>query len=257
MVEEDGWSRLHIACMNDDVEEIDRLLWYPETNIEAETNHGNRPIHFASRCGKVHALRRLLSHSQTPSLIPKNNDGLTPMDLARENGHEEIIAALKSEMGVQLSMACEKGDLEQVMQWIDLGVDVNHVFIGGFPALHFASWKGHPECAQALLDAGAEINFTRNGEIGTALDLAREYNHDDVASLLLKHAEKLGQKGEDEKNKDPQNSLTKKDLEDLKRELCKDLIGEMQKLMTASMENLEALIEAKVEEHLTKKLTSQ
>ncbi|KAM0149837.1 hypothetical protein ACHAQE_009220 [Botrytis cinerea] len=50
--------------------------------------------------------------------------------------------------------------------------------------LHCASYRGHKEMVQLLLDAGADIAATQNGRL-TALEVAASRHHDDVIQLLL------------------------------------------------------------------------
>ena len=54
--------------------------------------------------------------------------------------------------------------------------------------LHWAAWKGHPEVAEALLDAGADIGaHSANGHWGTTpLHAAAHGNQKAVAEVLIR-----------------------------------------------------------------------
>eukprot|EP01043_Picozoa_sp_COSAG02_P089219 COSAG02_NODE_26219_length_638_cov_0.834879_1_plen_112_part_00 len=60
----------------------------------------------------------------------------------------------------------------------------------GNTALHAAAFNGHEGMAQLLLDAGAEMRATTDGQRLTPLDYARHRQHTKVARLLRAHAQK-------------------------------------------------------------------
>jgi ankyrin repeat protein len=60
----------------------------------------------------------------------------------------------------------------------------------GNTALHAAAFNGHEEMAQLLLDAGAEMRATTDGQRLTPLDYARHKQHTKVVRLLRAHAQK-------------------------------------------------------------------
>ena len=63
------------------------------------------------------------------------------------------------------------------------GADANARQNGGFTALHAAAQNGDAAMARDLLDHGAEVDPpTEDGR--TALGIADEQGHDDVAALL-------------------------------------------------------------------------
>lgn len=63
----------------------------------------------------------------------------------------------------------------------------------GSTPLHHAAWKGHPEVALVLLDAGAEVNAqsTNDHYGGTPLHCAAHGNQSAVAKLLIERGADL------------------------------------------------------------------
>jgi ankyrin repeat protein len=59
----------------------------------------------------------------------------------------------------------------------------------GSTPLHYAAWKGHPEVARVLLDAGADHAIENNNSHwgGTPLHAAAHGNQRAVAELLIAH----------------------------------------------------------------------
>ncbi len=52
--------------------------------------------------------------------------------------------------------------------------------------LMVAAWKGYPALARLLLEHGADVQ-AQAGSGYTALKIAANYDHDDVAALLREH----------------------------------------------------------------------
>ena len=66
----------------------------------------------------------------------------------------------------------------------------------GWVALHEACYKGHLECAKALLGAGADINKQNNDGV-TPLMRAANWGHIEVVRELLKRGAKKDLKDKD------------------------------------------------------------
>ncbi|AIE86460.1 ankyrin repeat domain-containing protein [Fimbriimonas ginsengisoli] len=93
--------------------------------------------------------------------------------------------------------AVKKGDLAEVQ-----------ALLAGDPALvharendqatplHFAAWKGHPEIAEVLIAAGADLQaHSTNGHWGTTpLHAAAHGNQKAVAEVLIKHGADINAK---------------------------------------------------------------
>ena len=128
---------------------------------------------------------------------------------------------LRDERARQLTGAAWDGNLTKMRIMLWLGADVNEYAPGRGPAIVSAAWNGHTEIVELLLDRGADINArmkinntpinvaASNGHIdtvglllskganvnivgdgGSALHLAIEKGHTEIADLLRKHGAK-------------------------------------------------------------------
>jgi hypothetical protein len=75
------------------------------------------------------------------------------------------------------------GDLDDIKQLLDAGVDVNAADAGGNTALHKACANGHVEAASLLLNRGARCAANANGN--TPLHWAALNGHVEVIRLLV------------------------------------------------------------------------
>ena len=58
-------------------------------------------------------------------------------------------------------------------------------YLGGMTPLHFAAREGHVDVARALLDAGADVNQARDGDLTTPLMMATLNGHFDLGKYFL------------------------------------------------------------------------
>jgi cytohesin len=98
-------------------------------------------------------------------------------------------------LGAVLVNEARNGDVDAVRDLLGRGADPNAMFearsetdtspvTGKVTALLFASWAGHTEIAEALLEAGAEPDRgALNGK--TSLAAAAGYGHPDIVEALL------------------------------------------------------------------------
>ncbi|KAK9868652.1 hypothetical protein WJX84_002172 [Apatococcus fuscideae] len=78
------------------------------------------------------------------------------------------------------------GDLEDVTNALELGINANTSLNAGTTALHMASANGHLEIVQKLVDAGADVN-SRNESGNTPLHWACLNGQAQIAEFLLQH----------------------------------------------------------------------
>lgn len=86
--------------------------------------------------------------------------------------------------GEKLAEAGEVGDIEQIRQMLDAGIDVNTVAEGDGTALIGAARGGQLETVRFLIDRGADVNLASPGD-GNPLIMAAEKGHLEIVELLL------------------------------------------------------------------------
>jgi len=97
--------------------------------------------------------------------VPIGRYGRTPLYMASQNGHSEVVSMLLAKEGV----------------------DVNQADNGGFTPLYIASENGHAEVVSMLL-AKQGVHVNQAEEDGwTPLCIASKKGHADVVSMLLAH----------------------------------------------------------------------
>ena len=101
----------------------------------------------------------------------------------RGNWKEEYLSYGKEE-APKLIEASREGEVSEVRQLLDLGVNPNTQDKHGRAALTRASQFGHTKIVETLLAAGAEVNL-RDNYRGTALIFASQFGHTKIVETLL------------------------------------------------------------------------
>ena len=88
-----------------------------------------------------------------------------------------------------LHSSSNKGDIEAVKKYLDVGVSVNSKK-WGVPPLALAAIRGHKEVAELLISKGANVNWF-NIEGRTILDLVVQLKRkDEMVKILRRHGGK-------------------------------------------------------------------
>jgi ankyrin repeat protein len=133
---------------------------------------GSTPLYIACQNGHEEVVRLLLADPRVDDLrVDVNkatNNGATPLYIASQNGHEEV---------VRLLLADPRDD--------DLRVDVNKAMNIGATPLFIACQQGQEGVVKLLLaDPRVEVNKA-NDSGGTPLYIACQNGHEEVVRLLL------------------------------------------------------------------------
>ena len=148
-------------------------------------------IHDAVKSGDQAKVAALLADH--PDWInQKNDDGLTPLNLACNEGQLEIFDFLlekgadinigDNDNSIPLHIAAQFGQMEMVQKLLQLGNDINVRDNNGMTALILASY-GYPELSQYLVNQGADFKSANNrgitplfaASIGGKADLVKFY----------------------------------------------------------------------------------
>jgi ankyrin repeat protein len=151
---------------------------------------------------------KLFTVSKGADVNAKNKDGLSALDMAVNNGHQQIVQALQAKMtqagpkggggpaggsGLDdaLVEAATKGDLAAVQALLAKGANVNARDNHGKTPLMVAAFQGHVSVVKSLLAKGADINAKDSLDGSTALSWA-ECNHDAKALEVIEVLERAG-----------------------------------------------------------------
>lgn len=124
----------------------------------------------------------------------RDNNGVSAALISAYH-HEPLIARLMVKFGAQLSLpeACAVGILELVQSHLDQNPAAVNVFAeDGFQPLGLASYFGHADVVEALLQAGAAVNQpARNPSQVTPLHSAVAGRNAQIVELLLEHSARV------------------------------------------------------------------
>ncbi len=157
------------------------------------------PLHAAVAAGRVAAVRYLIQRGARIE-IPQDLYSQSALVVAINRGHLEI-AELLIASGADLNnvssnqsplvTAAEKGHARLVTLMLDRGANINLQALGQ-SALINATRAGHLAVVHLLLERGADPNTTIGGTDATALDIAEDYQRDEIAAALLRAGGKRG-----------------------------------------------------------------
>jgi ankyrin repeat protein len=198
------------AVQEGNEEELIRLLDADPALLERSTNMGKTPLSVAAEHGQL-GVMRLLVRGGANINAPVQDLGRTALHYAAEEGHGEMVAFLL-EKGAQASirdddsvtplmLACENGHVGVVRMLVThtgaQGLEVRDR--DGKTALRCAAEGGHGEVVAFLLGKGAQAS-TRDDENVTPLMMACDNGHLDVIRMLVQHTGGERLDARDEKN---------------------------------------------------------
>lgn len=167
MQDKQGRQPLHLAAERGNQEVVVDLVTTQPSLAACPDVSGRTALHYAAFGGSLPTIDILLRKGFDPHVC--DNDGNTPLQVAAEQGHEEIVRRL-----LQTTME-KKGCVE----WNDLK---------GLTPLHLAAYYGHQEVVECLIASGADINAAESRLGWTPLHFAAlKGNSMTAESLLLVH----------------------------------------------------------------------
>jgi len=209
--EPDGTTPLHWAVRADDMAKVNKLL-AAGADVKAANRYGVTPLFLACQNANPAMIERLLKAGADPNSV--STEGETALMTVARTGVVEAAKVLldhgakvdaREEWHGQTALmwAVDEKHAAMAKQLIAHGADVNAVSninkwerqntseprekwlpLGGLTPLLFAARQGCVECAQVLLDSGANINMTDPEGISPIL-IAIINGHYDAAAFLL------------------------------------------------------------------------
>lgn len=173
-----GASPLGEAALRGDIE-VMKLLLKAGADPESPNAEGETALMRVARTGNVEAAKLLLKHGAKIDAREKWGEQTALIWAAAQN-HPQMIRFLASK-GADVNARSAVRDWSRRMTAEERPKDLNR---GGLSALHFAARDGHIASVEALLDVGADIDFT-DPDGSTPLILALMNGHWDTAMLLI------------------------------------------------------------------------
>lgn len=209
----DGTRPIHWAVYKVDYELLDALL-AKKAKVDVANEFGSTPLAEAAKLADVRMVKALLDAGAQPD--KPNHDGETALMLAiktgalpvvemlikaganvnaRETFHNQTAlmwaAAAPKNAGEMVKLLLAKGaDFKPRALYSDWGSQITsepraqYRPVGGLTALLYAARDGCYSCVEALIGAGADVNYPTPEGL-TPLMLALDNDYNDVAKLLL------------------------------------------------------------------------
>jgi ankyrin repeat protein len=149
-------------------------------------------IHDAAKSGDLAKVKALLKDN--PELFfSKNSDGCTPLHLAAQKGHKDIVEFLlanKADINAnncigKLSLHFSDTSIADLIEALAYSDGVNNSNTSSnYTPVHLAAQEGHKDVVEVLLNNKSQVDPKAFSGI-TPLYLAVRENHSDVVALLL------------------------------------------------------------------------
>ena len=216
----DGTRPIHWAVYRVDYAILDALI-AKKAKVDVTNQFGSTPLAEAAKLGDARMVKTLLAAGAKPDT--PNQDGETALMLAIKTGEPPVVELLiqaganvnaretfHQQTALMWAAAAPKNAGEIVKLLLAKGADVKpralysdwesqitsepraqYRPVGGLTALLYAARDGCYECVEELAVAGADVNMPTPEGV-TALMLAIDNDHNDVAKLLLERGANPG-----------------------------------------------------------------
>ncbi|GMH40166.1 hypothetical protein BSKO_08070 [Bryopsis sp. KO-2023] len=158
-----------------------------KADMSVRDSLGRTALHLAAMAGNAEVVEKLLDLGADQSIV--DNKGKQPADLVGEGGvptteeGKTIVELLLADSARRMIQAAWRGDRDEVVKYLSMGIDVNAAVENGTTVLHVATQRGDAELLKVLLDAGASLELSDN-EGRTPLHVAAEYGKSDVLPMF-------------------------------------------------------------------------
>ena len=207
--------------------DVVKALLEAGSDVKAISSTGSTPLMLAAASGNVAAVAALLDAGADID-AKENARGQTALMFASAYNRVEVIKLL-AQRGADLKVTSKVVDLFELTRepapaagggtaaggprpaaatapparapqvpGVDRAYNYNELigYMGGMTPLLFAAREGHVDAATALLDAGADVNQPRDGDLTTPLLMATLNGHFDLGKYLLERGADPNRAGE-------------------------------------------------------------
>ena len=198
-----GVAPLHIAAYKGLLEISKLLLTQKAIDINIASSDGSRALHFASSFNRTAIVSLLLGDDRVEVNPQMKANQFSPLHVATVNNHTAVVKlllaskkvnvnALAKDLSTPLHLAAIFKNLPITKQLLSAGASAVAKTAKGSLALHYAAVAGEPTVVRLLIEASKRLVMNDpNGEFSTPLYLAYQFNHTEVARLMLDNCANL------------------------------------------------------------------
>ncbi|XP_033856922.3 transient receptor potential cation channel subfamily A member 1-like [Acipenser ruthenus] len=168
----EGCIPLHYACRLGIQESVTNMLGL-KVSLHLKSKDKKSPLHFAAGYGRFNTCHQLLETMRDSKLLNEGDEnGMTPLHLASQNGHIKVVELLLRKGALFLcdykGRTClHYAAVEGYTQTMKILLEKNIKLIDkadedGNTALHLAAREGHVSSVSLLLSKGAEISLNKS-----------------------------------------------------------------------------------------------
>ncbi len=178
---------LHHAVLGNQIEVVKYLLSEGAEPDRTYPQAGNEtPLHIAASKGYYQIANVLVLRGA--SIDAKNSEGETPIDIAADDARNALlqICGKKNSLTGDFFVAIQDGNVDEVTDFLKMGIDPNEILSDMFPPLFYAARnKVHgKQMAEILIRQGADVNVRGRDGISAIHD-AIMIGRRDIAELLI------------------------------------------------------------------------
>ncbi|XP_062390617.1 ankyrin repeat and SOCS box protein 9-like [Sardina pilchardus] len=188
---ESDWSPIHDAAYNGRLLSLSRII-EQGASVNLVTLDQISPLHVACRQGHTACVKTLLEHGANVNISSINWN--TPLSDACGHGNAACVDLLLrhgastqggSTTTSPIHQAAAKGHTECIESLLKYGVDIDQSTDQAGPPLYTACANQHLSTVKRLLQLGASVNCSKNGD--SALHLAAQLSNPELVKTLLDH----------------------------------------------------------------------